>query len=187
MSLRHALLGLLAQRPSSGFQLTKIFDESLSRWAWHTTHTHIYPELRRLEEAGLVEVVDRASRGRKTYAVTPAGREEFRRWMMEPPANETVRSEAALRIFLINGLDATEARAMLRDYVDRTSRQLEELHAQLAQAPQEWRDDPLAPGRLAAERGLRTLPAVRDWALWGIDQINRYEERRQAKPSDAPE
>ncbi|MEO3873536.1 PadR family transcriptional regulator [Nonomuraea sp. B12E4] len=177
MTLRHALLGLLAGKPASGFELTKVFEESLGQWAWHTTHSHIYPELRRLHEAGLVEIVERASRGRKTYAITPEGRQELRRWMMEPPVSETVRNEGALRMFLINTLEPAEARALLRQYADNASRRLEALHAQLANADQAWRDNPLAVGRLAAERGLRTLPALRDWALWGIDQLDRMQER----------
>lgn len=175
MSLRHALLGVLAEKPASGFELTKTFERTLGRFAWHTTHTHVYPELRRMREAGLVEVVEEASRGRKTYAITDDGRSELHRWLLTPPMSETVRDEAALRVFLINTLDPADARALLQQYIDDADRMLADIRQRLERADPEWQDNPLAIGRLAAERGLRTLPAVRDWALWGIEQLDRAE------------
>lgn len=178
MSLRHALLGVLAEKPASGFELTKTFETTLGRFAWHTTHTHVYPELRRMREAGLVEVVEEGARGRKTYAITAEGRAELHEWLLAPPMSEVVRDEAALRIFLINTLEPAEARKLLQRYADDAERQLAEIRERLANADAEWQDNPLAIGRLAAERGLRTLPAVRDWALWGIEQLDRTRHGR---------
>ncbi|MEU4395360.1 PadR family transcriptional regulator [Kribbella sp. NPDC023855] len=173
MSLRHGLLGLLDQKPATGYELTKSF-EQIGQWAWHASHSHIYPELRRMTEAGLVEVVEEQSRGRKTYAVTQAGRAELRRWMLDP-AEETVRSAAALRMFLIGSLEPDDARAFLRAYIDNTDDNLARLRAQLDEAGEEWRADPLAVGRLAAERALYVLPAVREWAVWALEQLDGSE------------
>ncbi|GAA1691929.1 PadR family transcriptional regulator [Fodinicola feengrottensis] len=174
MSLRHALLGLLAEGPASGYDLTKQFEGSLMQWAWHTTHSHVYPELRRMTEDELVEVVATASRGRKTYGITDPGRQELRRWLLaDPLTEEAVRSEAALRMFLLGNLEPAEAIKILQDYADRTTQRLETMQAQINQAPAQWRDNPFAVGRLVAERGLRTLPAVRDWALWCIEQLSQ--------------
>lgn len=175
MSLRHALLGLLAEQPASGFDLTKTVNRVLSPWAWHTTHTHVYPELRRMHGDGLVEVLNVASRGRKTYAITDTGRAELRRWLLAPPITEAVRNEAALRMFLINTLDRDEARALLRRYAEQATEMLERIRTEIDQADPRWRENPLAVGRLAAERGLRVLPAVRDWALWGIAQLDQLD------------
>ena len=172
MSLRHGLLGLLAEEPASGYDLTRSFEERLGSWAWHTSHSHIYPELRRMSEDGLVEVVEVQSRGRKTYAVTADGLAELRRWLRDPPEQELVRSGAALRLFLIGNLEPDEARVMLQAYIDNADRQLERLRAQMAAAPPEWTANPLAVGRMAAERGLHTLPAVREWAQWCIAQLD---------------
>ncbi|MEV5963921.1 PadR family transcriptional regulator [Kribbella sp. NPDC051952] len=171
MSLRHGLLGLLDQHPATGYELTKSFEE-IGQWAWHASHSHIYPELRKMTEAGLIEVVDEQSRGRKTYGITPAGRDELRRWMLEP-ADDLVRSAAALRLFLVGSLEPDEARVFLQQYADQADERLAALRAQMEEAGEEWQDNPLAFGRLAAERGLRTLPAVRDWAQWGLDQLEQ--------------
>lgn len=83
MSLRHALLALLSAEPMTGYDVFRYFETSVS-YAWHAPHTQIYPELRRLEESGLVssEQVSRGERGRKRrYHITDAGLAEFRRWM----------------------------------------------------------------------------------------------------------
>ncbi|WP_279578861.1 PadR family transcriptional regulator [Fodinicola feengrottensis] len=58
MSLRHALLGLLHDGPASGYDLTKMFESRLERFAWHARHSQIYPELNKMAVDGLVEVIE---------------------------------------------------------------------------------------------------------------------------------
>jgi hypothetical protein len=94
---------------------------------------------------------------------------------MLEPTDEVVRSAAALKLFLLSSLEPDEVRVFLQYQVDRAEVRLESLRAQMAEIPEEWRDNPLAFGRLAAERGLRILPAVQDWAQWGLDQLDKKE------------
>src|SRR5688500_8244241 len=82
MSLRYALLGLLADEPASGYDLTRSFEKALRRYAWHAQHSQIYPELTRLAADGLVEIASEGARGRRVYSITEAGRTELRRWML---------------------------------------------------------------------------------------------------------
>jgi DNA-binding PadR family transcriptional regulator len=110
MSLRHAVLGLLTLAPSNGYELTRRFDESLSN-AWSASHSQIYPELAKLEEAGLIEVVGEGARGSRTNAATAAGREEIRRWVAETEPNRGQRSETMLRWFLGCLLEPEDRRA----------------------------------------------------------------------------
>ena len=75
MSLRHALLAILAVEPMTGYDLTKHFSRSAA-YVWHAPHSQIYPELRKLEAEGLVtaESVARGDRGvKRTYSITDAG------------------------------------------------------------------------------------------------------------------
>jgi DNA-binding PadR family transcriptional regulator len=53
MSLRHALIGLLADQPASGWDLTKRFQDVLGS-VWPAGHPQIYGELRRLQDDGLI-------------------------------------------------------------------------------------------------------------------------------------
>ena len=65
------MLGLLSQQPGTGYELTQRFDRSLTN-AWHASHSQIYPELAKLQEQGLVEVIGEGARNSRTYAITDA-------------------------------------------------------------------------------------------------------------------
>src|SRR4051794_26245252 len=112
VSLRHALLGMLAVQPGTGYELAQRFDSSMSN-AWYASHSQIYPELARLQEAGMVEVVGEGARRSRTYAVTEAGREELRTWMLETVPNRAQRNETSVRWFLLPLLDPPDRRAVL--------------------------------------------------------------------------
>lgn len=99
MSLKHALLALLVARPMTGYELAKQFDKSVT-YLWHAPHSQIYPELRRLEEAGLISaaVMPRGSQATKrSYSVTPAGEQELVRWVEDVQEPAEIREPAYLK------------------------------------------------------------------------------------------
>jgi DNA-binding PadR family transcriptional regulator len=112
MALRYALLGALADQPRTGYGLLKHFEQSLA-YAWHASHSQIYPELARLLDEGLIEQTGSGARNSKTYALTPAGLAETRRWLRETSPDRRVRSDAALRTFFLWLLEPTEAAEQL--------------------------------------------------------------------------
>ena len=112
MSLPHAVLGLLAVAPGTGYDLTRRFEASLSH-AWHASHSQIYPELARLQGRGLVEEAGRGARGSRTWAITEQGRAELDRWLTEVQPNRSQRNETALRWFLLPLLPADQRRTAL--------------------------------------------------------------------------
>ena len=159
MALRYALLGLLVLKPGTGYEITQRFDRSLST-AWHAGHSQIYPELSRLQDAGLVEVLSEGPRNSRTWGATPAGREGLRRWLTETEPNRKVRDETALRLFLAAVLDPAERRAVLeRDlaYVEAERRELLTLMEQLDAQPGHSHFRPLV------ELGLRVNPVIGEW------------------------
>lgn len=100
MSIQHALLTSLLERPSSGYELANRFDHSIG-YFWQATHQQIYRELGRMTAAGWLLVEhDTASTGRrkKTYHVLEAGRQELARWVAEP--GSTGSNDQALLIKL---------------------------------------------------------------------------------------
>ncbi|GIH03732.1 PadR family transcriptional regulator [Rhizocola hellebori] len=184
MSLRYALLGLLADEPASGYDLTRKFERALQRYAWHAQHSQIYPELGKLAADGLVEVIAEGARGRRTYAITEQGRTELRSWMLNPPDVFVVRHEFVLRLFLLSTLDPEDARAVLRPVAQESARELATLRESLDRA--EATAPPgteLALGRLVAEYGLRSFQTMHDWALWALDRIDQVEAAKAARPA----
>src|SRR6185437_7244484 len=98
MSLRHGLLGLLAEGPASGYDLARRFQEALGS-VWPARHPQIYAELSRLVDDGLIEVDSHGPRRRTAYRVTDAGLAEVRRWLAEGEVDHTLRMETLLRSF----------------------------------------------------------------------------------------
>ncbi|WP_179955222.1 PadR family transcriptional regulator [Burkholderia sp. NRF60-BP8] len=99
MSLPHALLTALAERPGSGSELADRFDRSIG-YFWQATHQQIYRELGRLEEMGWIESLPAESgRGRKrAYRILPAGKKELRRWIVEPEDPTPLREALMVRL-----------------------------------------------------------------------------------------
>lgn len=100
MSLSHAVLTSLLEKPSYGYELARRFDKSIG-YFWHATHQQIYRELARMEQAGWVESVAAADAGqtrKRSYRVLPAGRDELLRWAREPSAPLDLRDEVTVRL-----------------------------------------------------------------------------------------
>ena len=75
MSLPHAILIALLEKPSSGLELTRRFDKSIG-YFWSATHQQIYRELGKLEAEGFIRTLpaQQPARGqKKSYEVLPAG------------------------------------------------------------------------------------------------------------------
>jgi PadR family transcriptional regulator AphA len=174
MSLRHAMLGLLATDPATGYELTAKFDKSLSN-AWHASHSQIYPELAKLEDEGMVEVIAQGARNSKTWALTDTGREELRRWLVDVEPSRQQRSESALRMFLTPRLlSADDARfALERDLqaVLDQQRQLEDIKNAIEAGGV---SSPFEP---AVDLGLRVNPVMEGWIR---DQLAELEGRSRS-------
>src|SRR5689334_16322500 len=112
MSLRHALLGLLAEGPASGYDLLKVFDRSLT-FVWPATQSQLYGELNRLADDGLIEVTAQGPRGRKDYSITAEGRAELEHWITDVEPDRLRRNDAMLRVFFLGLLQPKQARAYL--------------------------------------------------------------------------
>lgn len=169
MSLRHALLGLLADRSASGYDLLKLFDTSLAN-VWPATQSQIYGELNKLADAGLITVAAEGPRGRKQYAIAEAGRAELRRWLAETKPRRNVRSEVLLRVFFLGQLTREEARGYLSDLAAAWATEEAALH-ELSRSI-DWDDDDLSVyGRIALEYGLRFNVMRREWAEWAAEQV----------------
>ncbi len=159
MSLRHAVLGLLAVAPATGYELTQRFDQSLAH-AWHASHSQVYPQLARLEQEGLIEVVGEGPRRSRTWGITPAGRAQLRDWLVESEVDRGQRNESGVRWFLFQLLDPGDRRAVLERelaYVEEQQAMLGALEAQVAARAE---PSPLAP---TIDLGQRVNGVMADW------------------------
>jgi DNA-binding PadR family transcriptional regulator len=167
MSLRHALLGLLAERPASGWDLSQRFSEVVGS-VWPAGHPQIYGELRKLLDAGLIEVDSEGPRGRTAYRATEAGTAAVRRWLTSDDVDHTLRMEALLRSVFFWLMTPDELAAHL-DRETAYFRAMAAKYRELAEA--EDRGDfgygpPAQSLRITVEAGIRINEALAGWAEW---------------------
>jgi PadR family transcriptional regulator, regulatory protein AphA len=170
MSLRHALIGVLADEPRTGYGLLKHFEQSLA-YAWPASHSQIYPELARLLADGLIRQTEAGPRGARFYVATEAGVDEVRRWLHTEP-DRRVRSDAALRIFFLWLLEPGEAAGFLRGERDRFRSLLAEFER--IEAEEQPQTPKQRAYRLALVGGLLTTRARIQWAEWALAEVEAW-------------
>jgi PadR family transcriptional regulator AphA len=171
VSLRHSLLGLLAEEPRTGYELTRLFDESLLN-VWPVSHSQIYPELAKLAADGLIRQTDSGPRGKKVYSITPNGLDEVMTWLRTEPDHST-RNPSFLRVFFLWLMEPEDAIAFLEREELVHEAKLREFEAT---AEQPVRDTSGGWAfRLALDWGVRYEREMLAWNTWARRVI---EERR---------
>ena len=183
MSVRNAILGLLAQKPRHGYELHSAFSTVVGGAAWDVKPAQIYTTLERLEESGLVETKSDLGEGRepdrRIYAITRDGREALKDWFDDSVPTEHQRDEfyVKLMVGLLSG-DADPTRII---QIQR-SRLYQELHDATTQRD---KFDPLIEIAqiLLVDKGIMHLEADLRW----LDMIEMRLESIKDQPIPEPE
>ncbi|HEU4707290.1 MAG TPA: PadR family transcriptional regulator [Solirubrobacterales bacterium] len=111
----YVILGMVRKEPRSGYEIKALVDNS-TRFFWAASYGQIYPELKRLAEAGLIVGSDSPTGGRRrtVYEITADGEEELRAWLRQPPQTFETRDEGLLKLFFAGALPREEAVQILR-------------------------------------------------------------------------
>jgi DNA-binding PadR family transcriptional regulator len=102
MSLKHAVLALIAERRGYGYELVQRFEERVGP-GWRLNPSAVYPALDQLERDGLAASTVRHSGTRRSarvvYAPTSAGAAALEAWQQTTDAApEPVRADLHLRL-----------------------------------------------------------------------------------------
>ncbi len=126
----YVILGMVSREPRSGYEIKALVDHT-TRFFWAASYGQIYPELKRLSGAGLIEGVDapRGGRRRTVYEITADGREELKSWLRQPPTTYEMREEGLLKLFFAGALPAQDAAEILRAMRRHRLDVVERLHA----------------------------------------------------------
>jgi PadR family transcriptional regulator AphA len=131
MSLRHALLGLLAVEPASGYDLKRAIDRS-TYFNWNATGPQIYNTLHNLREKGYITSESLPQRGKpdkQIHTITTKGRAALKDFMSEPIRASVTRDEVLLRIFFGNFASKRAIKRELESYLDRIRQERSYLEA----------------------------------------------------------
>lgn len=131
-ALKYAILGLLYQKPRSGYEMKLEFESTLNEF-WNAKHSQIYPELKKMTAEGLVEYrveIVGTVLEKKEYSITGKGREEFLQWMdrdLELPP--TPKSEFLLQMFFSSCLPEERRLRMIDCQLTLHKKRLEQLRS----------------------------------------------------------
>jgi DNA-binding PadR family transcriptional regulator len=111
----YVILGMIRREPRSGYEIKAAVDNT-TRFFWAASYGQIYPELKRLSEAGLIAGADSPTGGRRrtVYEITADGEEELRGWLRQPPEVYEMREEGLLKLFFAAALPPEEAVEVVR-------------------------------------------------------------------------
>ena len=175
----YAVLGLLAVRPWSTYELTRQMDRSLGR-IWPRARSKLYEEPKKLVELGLARAASEASgrRNRTTYTITAKGRLALAGWLDEPGAGPVLEFEGLLKLFFGDHGSREAAQASVE--AARTwavERNAENLAAARAYLAQEGEFQERAAVNLLTGRFLTDYYAmVAAWAAWAGEIVARWPE-----------
>ena len=125
MSLRYALLGLLAVEPASGYDLKRAINRS-TYFIWNATGPQIYNTLHSLRGEGFLTSKALAQTGKpdkQIHTITTSGRAALKDFMSKPIRTSVTRDEVLLRIFFGNFADKKSIKRELEAYLDRIGKE----------------------------------------------------------------
>src|SRR5215813_6906298 len=95
----YAILGMLALRPWSAYELTQQARRSL-RYCWPKAESVLYDEPKRLVRLGLATARQEPAgrRTRAVYTITGQGHSALRAWLATPPGPPRFELETMLRL-----------------------------------------------------------------------------------------
>ncbi|MGW4468348.1 PadR family transcriptional regulator [Nonomuraea sp. NPDC004354] len=180
MSLRMALLTLIAGAPRSGYDIGQEFDGVL-KFVWHAKPTQVYPELKRLASEGLIREQGEGARGRRPYEITEEGERLLREWLTSTSADHSQRNETVLRSFALWLVEPEEAQAFLREEMEYHRARLRGMRALMKGLDLSRPAD--RASLLGLEAGVRRLEAMISWAAWAIDVVGTWPATGEAAAS----
>jgi PadR family transcriptional regulator, regulatory protein AphA len=176
-STSYALLGLLALRPWTTYELAKQVQRALG-WFWPRAERRLYDEPKRLEAAGLATSTREmtGARPRTVYSVTDEGSRALHRWLGEPPAPPVVEFEGLVKVFFADGGTLEQLRTTLASIAETAEERTAELEAKVHE---QARAEVMFPERahlntLVLRYHLDQEQAITSWARWALHQTEGW-------------
>ena len=182
----YVILGLLAERPLSGYQIKKIIDIRF-QFFWSESFGQIFPALKSLASQGYCEELPQegaGARAARVYQITPSGRVALVHWLGQPVEKESLRLEILLKTYF-SGYAAPEAMLThLTAFEESHSKQLHILNlfqAELERIPDE--DENHGDILRVIDFGQKANRAYLDWC----SETKAYFERKQSIAQRQPD
>lgn len=181
MSLKYALLGLLAESPKYGYEIKRGFEGALGN-VWSVSYGQLYPTLRRLAE--LNWVTKKTEPGKKAaekniYSITEKGKKKLDEWLLKPlRSTYKVKDEFTLRFLFFSKLSADTVLEYLAAEQKKTVQQKESFESTLVSL----RDEIDYYLQAIIRKGIIHLEAETQWLAEVIDEVRTGTTSRVSPP-----
>ena len=173
----YVILGMLRMGRRTGYEIKSLVDCS-TRFFWAASYGQIYPELRRLEDAGLIagEEEPQGGRQRRAYSLTPEGERVLHDWITsDAPPHFEMRHEGLLRLFFCDAVEPEERGRLVRTIRTEHERVRDQLRAIQPAAEQ-------TAGEEGQEAPLRVLEFGIAYQDFVVEWLERLERELSAEP-----
>ena len=176
----YAILGLLAIKPWTTYELTRQMDRAVGQF-WPRAESRLYEEPKKLVAHGLATAALEhvGKRPRTVYSITPEGRERLAVWVSQPAQSPPeLHIEAMIKVFFAEHGSREDLLATIESIHAWTDERLRVSAGIAAEYLEERGDFPerlpwlLLTGRLLDEHVL----AVRRWAEWAVGVVEAWPE-----------
>ncbi|GAB4115463.1 MAG: PadR family transcriptional regulator [Roseiflexaceae bacterium] len=137
LSIEHALLGFVRQRPMHGYEIHQRLIESRELgMVWSIKQSLLYAYMARLEEEGLLssQADSGGKHNRRLLSLTPAGEQAFTQWVRSPVEHgRDLRIEFLAKIYFAQQESPTAALELVARQRWATRQRLSELTEQATQ------------------------------------------------------
>jgi DNA-binding PadR family transcriptional regulator len=185
--LGYALMGLIHQKPSSGYDLRKVFAET-AMGNYSSSPGAIYPALERLETGRLIRGTVEETGGmrrRKLYYLSPRGLTELKSWLLLPVgSSDVLRGSGDLMLrfsFMDRVLGPSACIAFLESFRKAIAGYLPELESFLAGHAEFM----TLSSRLALESGIRGYQSLYDWTAYALREYRSASSKARTTKSTA--
>jgi PadR family transcriptional regulator, regulatory protein AphA len=185
----YAILGLLAVKPWSTYELAQQMDRALGRF-WPRAESRIYEEPKKLVAHGLAKATDETvgKRPRTVYSITAKGRRALAAWVPTSGAGPVLESEQLIKVFFAEHgtkADLLATLAGVRDWSE------ERLGASAAVPEAYLAGKGAFPERLpwlllVGQFLLDFHLMVERWSEWAADIVETWPDDLTAAPPDRP-
>jgi DNA-binding PadR family transcriptional regulator len=162
----YLVLGMVRLGVGSGYAIKKVADQSTQNF-WPTSLALIYPELKRLEQSGLLDRHDnpQGGRARSAYTITGRGEAALTAWMQaEKSMAVQIRDEAMLKLFLADALaDPGDQLELIRRLRERNGKKKRHLRRHIVPAAEAFEAQGMRYLGVTARLSADLLAYAEDW------------------------
>jgi PadR family transcriptional regulator AphA len=172
-SFHHFILGLLTQRPMSGYDIKRLL-KSLGWLVGSPSFGAIYPALHALLQDRLVTVTvlsDENKPPRKIYTITQAGERALHEWIHQPSSTNASTRAFAMRLILADQL----SNEGLIAHLQQRRAQVDDHRAALKRMNDELDGEVDAGRRLTLDYGMAIASAELNWLEGMLERLSEEE------------